>query len=132
MCYYSELLTPRMPRHRYSTYRPVEKLATGVDSPVHVYQDSFCLLPSFFCLWDDSGNFLVKSVHSFDGFLLLTGNDEIATFFFRKGIKLLREFVFVRVPSLSYTRRVYFLLRETRKSRFKEMFPRTIVKHRVL
>lgn len=116
-----------MPRHRYSTYRPVEKLATGVDSPVHVYQDSFCLLPSY-----DSGNFLVKSVHSFDGFLLLTGNDEIATFFFRKGIKLLREFVFVRVPSLSYTRRVYFLLRETRKSRFKEMFPRTIVKHRVL
>lgn len=56
---------------------------------------------------------------------------DLPLLFFSKGIKL-REFVFVRVPSLFYTRRFHFLLRETRKSRFKEMFPPTIVKHRVL
>lgn len=73
---------------------------------------------------DDSGNFLVN-VHSIDG-SLLTGNDEIAFFSRRvgfekgRGLKL-REFVFACSKFVLHST-VYFLARETRKSRFKEMF----------
>lgn len=60
-----------MPRHRYSTYRPVEKSATGVDSsrarisaPRDRPSADSSLAPLF--LPDDSGNLFVN-VRSVDG-----------------------------------------------------------------